>query len=103
MIVLDTNVLSELMRPRTSLAIAAWVAKQTYAELLATSIAQAEILCGIELLARGQRRERLLAAAEAMFAEDLAGQVLAFESDAAQAFAKIAAHRRARGKPIQQR
>ncbi len=100
MIILDTNVLSEFMRPRPSPEVVAWVAKQPATELFTTSMTEAEIFYGIELLTKGKRRERLLAAAEAMFAEDLAGRILGFESDAARVFSKIAAHRRALGTPI---
>jgi len=100
MIILDTNVVSELMRPRPSSRVAAWVAKQPATEIFTTSITEAEIFYGIELLAKGKRREGLLAAAEAMFAEDFAGRILAFESDAARVFSRIAAHRRALGRPI---
>jgi predicted nucleic acid-binding protein len=100
MIILDTNVLSELMRPKPSSRVAAWVAKQPVTELFTTSITEAEIFYGIEMLPRGKRRGGLLAAAEAMFAEDLAGRTFGFESDAARAFSKIAAHRRAFGRPI---
>ena len=100
MIILDTNVLSELMRPTPSPRVMAWIAKQSATELFTTSITEAEIFYGLELLTRGKRREGLLAAAEAMFAEDLAARVLGFDSDAARAFSKIAAHRRALGKPI---
>lgn len=100
MIILDTNVLSELMRSNPSPEVVAWVAKQPGTELFTTSITEAEIFYGIELLGRGKRREKLLAAAEAMFAEDLAGRVIGFESDAARVFSWIAAHRRTLGKPI---
>ena len=100
MIILDTTVLSELMRAKPAPQVAAWVAKQPATELFTTSITEAEIFYGIELLTKGKRREGLLAAAEAMFAEDLAGRVLGFESDAARAFSKIAVDRRALGKPV---
>ena len=100
MIILDTNVLSELMRPKPSPRVAAWVAKQPAAELFTTAITEAEIFYGIEQLSRSKRREGLLVAAEAMFAEDLAGRIFAFESDAARVFSRIAAHRRALGKPV---
>jgi hypothetical protein len=100
MIILDTNVLSELMRPAPSPRVVAWVAKQPATELFTTSITEAEIFYGLELLAKSKRREALLAAAEAMFAQDLAGRVLGFDSDAARAFSKIAAHRRGLGRPI---
>ena len=100
MIILDTNVLSELMRPEPSPRVVAWVAKQPATELFTTSITEAEVFYGIELLTKGKRREGLLAAAEAMFAEDLAGRIFGFESDAARVFSKIAAHRRALGRPV---
>jgi predicted nucleic acid-binding protein len=100
MIILDTNVVSELMRPKPSPRVAAWVGKQPAAELFTTSITEAEIFYGIELLASSKRHEGLLRAAEAMFAEDFEGRICGFDSDAARVFARIAAHRRARGKPI---
>lgn len=100
MIILDANVLSELMRPNPAPSVSAWVAKQSAGELSTTSIAEAEILYGIELLAKGKRREQLLAAADAMFTEDLAGRLYGFDSDAARAFSKIAARRHGLGRPI---
>jgi predicted nucleic acid-binding protein len=66
MIIPDTKVLSELMRRHPGPQVSAWVAKQLVEELFTTSITEAEILFGIELLAKGKRREQLLAAAEAM-------------------------------------
>ena len=100
MIVLDTNVLSELMRPRPAAQVVRWVEGQPSIELFTTAISEAEILCDIELLPRGRRRDGLLAAAESMFAEDFSGRVLPFDSSAARAFFSIAARRRAVGKPI---
>jgi predicted nucleic acid-binding protein len=100
MTILDTNVLSELMRPKPSPRVVAWVAKQPATELFTTSVTEAEIFYGIELLTKGKGREGLLVAAEAMFVEDLAGRVFGFESDAARIFSKIAAERRALGRPI---
>jgi predicted nucleic acid-binding protein len=100
MIILDTNVLSELMRPHPSSRVARWVAEQPVTELFTTAITEAEIFYGIELLAKGKRREALLAAAEALFREDLGGRIVGFEGKAPSAFAKIAAHRRSLGAPI---
>ena len=100
MIILATNVISELMRPEPSSVVTAWVAKRPGQELFTTSITEAEIFYGIELLTKGKRREALRAAAEAMFAEDFRGRIFAFGSEAARAFSKIAAHRRQLGKPI---
>jgi toxin FitB len=100
MTILDTNVLSELIRTKPSPRVVSWIAKQSASELFTTSITEAEIFCGIELLTKGKRREGLLAAAEAMFAEDFAGRVFGFESDAARVFSRIAGDRRILGRPI---
>lgn len=100
MIILDTNVLSELMRPKPSTAVVGWVASQPSSSLHTTSITQAEILHGILLLPAGRRRAALEAAAVAMFAEDFADRILGFGSDAAAAYARMAADRRRAGRPI---
>ena len=100
MIILDTNVLSELMRPKPSPRVSAWIGQQAATEIFTTAMTEAEIFYGIELLVKSKRREQLLAAAEALFAEDLAGRVLAFDSVAARVFSHIAAHRRGLGRPI---
>lgn len=68
--------------------------------MFTTTVTQGEVLHGIRLLADGKRRRGLWDAAEQIFAEDFAGQVLSFDSDAADAYADIAASRRLAGKPI---
>ena len=100
MIILDTNVLSELMRPKPSARVLAWVARQPEADLFTTSITEAEIFYGIEVLPKGRRREHLTAAAELVFTEDFSGRVYSFDSAAARAFSKIASSRRTSGRPI---
>ncbi len=100
MIILDTNVLSELMRAVPHLRVAQWVAKQPEEELFTTSVSEAEIFYGIELLPAGKRRESLLTAAENTFTRLLLGRVLAFESEAARPFSRIVINRRARGRPV---
>src|ERR1700690_682683 len=102
MIILDTNVLSELMRPKPSASVLAWIAKQPEAELFTTSITEAEIFYGIEALPRGKRREHLTTAAEAVFTEDFSGRVYDFDSAAARAFSRIASRRPPRGSPPRQ-
>ncbi len=102
MIILDTNVLSELMRAEPSPAVVAWVSTQSAASLFTTSITQAEILYGIMLLDPGHRREELEEAALAMFDEDLSGRVLPFGRDAAHAYAHVASERRRLGRPVSQ-
>ncbi len=101
MIVLDTNVVSELMRPRPDPAVLAWMAARPRAILYTTSITQTEILYGLALLPTGRRRTALTAAAEAMFAEDFADRVLAYDGRAAAHYAAIVSTRRATGRPIE--
>jgi len=100
MIVLDTNVLSELMSPSPQPVVGRWIARQAGRQLFTTSISMAEILQGIEMLPPGKRRTGLLVAAQAMFSGLFPGRVLPFHEDAARAFAPIAANLRTRGRPI---
>jgi predicted nucleic acid-binding protein len=100
MIILDTNVLSELMRPAPASIVVDWIGAQPMASLYTTSITQAEILHGIMLLPPGRRRSGLEAAATAMFAEDFGGRILGFGTDAAPPYARIASSRRRAGRPI---
>jgi toxin FitB len=100
-VVLDTNVISELMRPQPSPAVLAWVAAQPRAELWTTYINQAEILFGIAALPEGRRRSGLAAAAAAMFATDFAGRILPFEVGAAARYPEIVVARRRAGQPIE--
>jgi predicted nucleic acid-binding protein len=99
-IVLDTNVLSELMKATPADSVMRWVALQPATSLYTTSITQAEILHGVLLLSAGKRRNAFEAAAQAMFNEDFAGRILPFGSDGAAAYARIAAARRRAGHPI---
>lgn len=101
-IVLDTNVLSELMKPQGSSVVRQWVAQQQTKNIFTTAITQAEILYGIALIPSGKRQNELSNTAQLMFAEDFAGRILSFDETAAIAFAKIAAERRRIGQPISQ-
>lgn len=102
MIVLDTNVISEMMRPLPAEVVSAWFALHARATLFTTTLSQAEILYGLALLDAGRRRDDLVAAARPVFDEDFQGRVLPFDSAAAIAFADIAAARRRSGRPIAQ-
>ena len=100
MIVLDTNVLSEAWRPAPSPAVMGWMRSQPAAALFTTTITEAELLYGIALLPEGKRRRSLEAVVALIFAEELAGRVLPFDSAAAREYADIAATRRRAGRPI---
>lgn len=102
MILLDTNVLSELMRPAPAPAVETWVSAQPAASIFISAITEAELRYGLALLPDGQRRRRLLVQAQAMLAEDFAGRILPFDSAAAEAYAPIAAARRLAGRPVSQ-
>lgn len=100
MIVLDTNVLSETLRPTPSAGVMAWLRSEPAAALFTTTITEAELLYGVALLPPGRRRQLLTAVVEQIFAEDLAGRILPFDSAAARDYADIAAARRRSGRPI---
>lgn len=102
MIVLDTNVVSELMKPAPAVEVARWIAGHSAKMLYTTSVSQAEVLHGIALLPAGKRRGALEVAAEAMFDEDFGGRVLPFGGEAAHAYAQIAVQRHRSGRPISQ-
>lgn len=102
MIVIDTNVLSELMRAEPDAAVLDWFGQEPPAGLFTTTVSQAEILYGLALLPEGKRRDGLQDAAAAMFQEDFVGRILPFDSDAAHAYAAIAVGRKAAGQPISQ-
>lgn len=100
MILVDTNVVSELMRPKPAPEVLAWFAGQDVPALFLSTISEAELRAGAAYLPAGRRRDSLVAAIDAMVAEDFAGRVLAFDSAAARSYAVIAASRRAAGRPI---
>jgi predicted nucleic acid-binding protein len=101
-IVLDTNVLSEALKPVPSDTVLAWMAAEIPSSVFTTTITLAEVLYGVEALPPGKRRTRLLLAIEKMFAEEFAGRILPFDEDAARMFAGIVASREAAGRPISQ-
>ncbi len=100
MIVLDTNVVSELLRPSPVGHVIAWVARQPASALYLSTISEAELRYGVEILPQGQRRERLRAEIEGMLRQDFLGRILPFDRDAARAYAVIAAARRVTGHSI---
>jgi toxin FitB len=100
MIVLDTNVLSETLRPKPSANVLIWMRSEPVSSLFTTTITEAELLYGIALLAPGKRRQSLEAVVGLIFTDDLAGRILPFDSAAAREYAEIAATRRRAGRPI---
>ena len=102
MFVLDTNIVSELMRPAPAPKVRAWLDAQLTSDLFITAITEAEIRTGIAVLPDGERQGGLNAAAERAFGVLFAERILPFDSDAAQAYAVIAVARGVAGHPISQ-
>ena len=99
MIILDTNVLSEMMRAAPDAAFEQWMRAQNPVAQFTTAICEAEILYGLAVLPAGRRRMTLVKAADAVFAR-LASRILPFDSASAKIFAEIASSRRRSGRPI---
>lgn len=99
MIVVDTNVTSELMKPTPSPTVVDWVRARNAAEMFTTSITLAEVRYGIERLPEGRRKDSLRNAAEDVF-DAFADHVLAFDAIAAAEYARIVSSRDLAGEPI---
>lgn len=102
MILLDTNVLAELMRPAPAASVESWLSGQPVVGVFISAITEAELRYGLALLPEGQRWRRLVDQAEAMLTEDFSGRILPFDSPAAAEYTRIAASRRLAGRPISQ-
>ena len=102
MFVLDTNVVSELMRPAPDPVIVSWVGERATSSLFLTAVTEAELRFGLAIMPPGKRRDGLSAGLDRMMETGFANRVLPFDSGAARAYAGIAAARRRRGRPIAQ-
>jgi len=102
MIILDTNVLSELLRPEPAKQVERWLSAQDGAKVYFTTVGEAELRHGVAILPAGKRRNALTIAIEGLLEEDFRDRVLPFDRAAARAYATIAAARRAAGRPISQ-
>ncbi len=101
-LLLDTNVLSELLRPQPADAVLAWFGQHNAADLVVSAVTQAEMLFGVALLPKGRRQQQLQAQVMAMFNEDFANRVWPFDSAAASAYAQLLSGRRTAGRPMAQ-
>ncbi len=100
MIVLDTNVLSEVMKTVPNQAVAEWMLREQRTDLFTTAVSEAEIRFGIAILPDGKRKRDLDTAALRVL-ELFAGRILPFDSAAAPEFARIVADRQRLGRPIE--
>ena len=99
MLMLDTNMLCEIMRPEPDRKIADWIVRQPSSELFTAAVCQAEILSGLAIMPSRRRRADLEEAARAMFAYDFDGRILPFDTEAVSAYAEVFAARRKSGRP----
>lgn len=100
MIIVDTNVISELMASTTSGTVQRWINFQKWDELYTTTICEAELLFGIERMPKGRRRDEIEATASRVLAKVFPARILPFDSAAARAFAVLAGERRRAGRPM---
>jgi predicted nucleic acid-binding protein len=103
MIILDTNVLSALMRTSPDAEVVDWLDRQPAQSICITSITLFEAHFGIALLARGKRQRMLAASLHQLIAEDLENRVLDFDTTAATEAANLAATRQRAGHPVDMR
>jgi predicted nucleic acid-binding protein len=102
MVIIDTNVISELLAPKPSASVVEWIVAQPAASVFTTAITKAEILRGIRFLPEGKRRRDLEVGIRPIFTIEFEGRVLPFDSEAADAYADLTAARRRLGRPISQ-
>ena len=99
-VLLDTNVVSELMRKAPDPNVAVWAAGHRLENLFFSAVGEAELRYGAAILPAGQRRETLVSDIEKMLGEAFENRVLPFDSSAARAYADIAARRSSTGRPV---
>ncbi|MBZ0092638.1 MAG: type II toxin-antitoxin system VapC family toxin [Sulfuricellaceae bacterium] len=99
-VLLDTNVLSELMRRQPDAKVLTWFEQHTDTACVISAITRAEVLLGIALLPEGKRRDDLANAAELMFQEEFAGRCAPFDENATDEYAALVAARTRIGRPI---
>lgn len=100
MIVLDTNVLSEIMRPQPSNSVVNWLNDQNPLELFVTTITLAEIGYGLKILPKGQKRWQLEYKFTQYIDQGFAERILDFTEVAAHHYAEIMSHRKHLGRPM---
>ena len=100
MLVLDTNVISEFMRPVPNSHVMEWHRQQPSGDISVTALTEAEIKLGIEIMPAGNRQSQLAVNAIGLFEEDFAGKILAFDSRAAAEYVKVVSGRRKAGRPV---
>jgi toxin FitB len=100
LIVVDTNVISELTRPKPAPEVLSWLDSLAVGDVATTAITAAELLYGVARLPEGRRKAELAAAVHELLSDDFHGRVLSFDELAADRYAEIAARRERLGRAI---
>lgn len=100
MIILDTNVVSEVMRATPAPAVVTWLNEQDAALLFLTAITIGEIRFGLRVLPEGKRRRSLEEGFERILGEAFAGRILAFDEAAAHCYGEVMGRRKEIGRPL---
>lgn len=100
MIILDTNIISEIMRPQPEVLVVQWLDQQETSHLYLTSITLAEIRYGLGIMQDGKHKQRLSNQFEAYVDKTFEGRILDFTSESATQYANIMSHRKKAGLPM---
>ncbi|MCI5167385.1 MAG: type II toxin-antitoxin system VapC family toxin [Candidatus Electrothrix sp. GM3_4] len=100
MILLDTNIVSEVMRRKPSDQVLNWLNQQSYGTLFISSSIIAEICYGLRILPVGQRRQLLETRFEQFIAQGFAGRIIVFDESAARVYAEIMGRCKEKGRPM---
>lgn len=100
MIILDTNVVSEPLKPNPDTAVLRWLDRQGPATLYLTTISQAELLAGVQALPAGKRRTELQKVLNSALLSLFSNRILAFGERSAEAYAQVVTAANAAGNPI---
>ncbi len=101
-ILLDTNVLSEILRLSPDPSVLAWFSRQRDDDLRVSAVTQAEMFLGVALLPPGKRRQRLQESMLGLFGNEFADRVLPFDGPAVAHYVEVVATRRRAGRPLSQ-
>jgi toxin FitB len=102
MILFDTNVVSELIKPDLDVRVESWFTSLDIDDIHTSVITLAELRYGVAILQTGRKKQKLIDALDALFANEFAGRILAFDEPSAMIYADIMVVRRKMGRPIMQ-
>lgn len=100
MLIIDTNVVSEMMRPEPSRRVIGWLSRQTASDVHMTALTVAEISYGLETMPNGRRQRDLDARFRQVLESGFSGRILAFDAATGLVYGKIMAARRDEGRPM---